>query len=96
MKVLDEVYHSLLNVLDEYALKHQLPDKKKEELRKIFDEAYLEEKLALFMGEKLDAYSDFLNFSTRVALRGSVEKQEKPYMSITYVKQFKELMTING
>ena len=96
MKVLDEVYRSLLDVLDDYAMRHHMSDSQKEEIRQIFNQAYLEEKMALFLEEKTDVYAEFLNYSAQMALNASEGKQDRPYMNITYVKQFKELMTIDG
>lgn len=96
MKILEDVYHSLLGVLDDYAMKHHMSDDKKEEMRKIFYQAYLEEKLTLFLEDKTDVYAAFLNYSAQMALNMSESKQDRSYMNITYVKQFKELMTIDG
>ena len=96
MKVLDEVYRSLLGALDDYAVKHHMSDGQKEEMRQIFNQAYVEEKLALFFEEKTDVYASFLNYSAQLALNTGEGRQDRPYMNITYVKQFKELMTIDG
>jgi ATP sulfurylase len=93
LNALNEAHEMLLAALNDYVKIKQLDDKAIAEIKQLIEKQYHQRRLNLFLNDRMERYSGYLESLLRASLTIPENKGKQPhYSNLMYLKQTQKLV----